>query len=174
MTNAPRPANDKLSHLYTLVLRADGTFTIKIDNKDVRSGSLIVAEDFLPSVLPPALIDDKSDVKPADWVDEEKIPDPDAVKPADWDEDAPSVIEDEAAVKPAGWLDSESPYIADPAASRPDEWDDEEDGRGEGVCPAHACLKSFTTDCTMPHSSCRGMGSAVRRKPKVLRCSWLR
>lgn len=39
LTNAPRPASDKLSHLYTLIIRADGTFTIKIDNKDVRSGS---------------------------------------------------------------------------------------------------------------------------------------
>jgi hypothetical protein len=79
LTNAPRPASDKLSHLYTLVVRPDATFSIKIDNKDVRSGSLGDAADFSPRILPPRQIDDPSDVKPADWVDEAQIPDPEAV-----------------------------------------------------------------------------------------------
>ena len=38
---------------------------------------------------PPAEIDDPSDSKPDDWVDEPRIPDPFAEKPGDWDEDAP-------------------------------------------------------------------------------------
>jgi hypothetical protein len=37
-------------------------------------------EDFEPPVNPPEEIDDPEDKKPADWVDQEKIPDPDAKK----------------------------------------------------------------------------------------------
>ncbi|CAG8797256.1 25503_t:CDS:2, partial [Racocetra persica] len=66
--------------------------------------------------------------KPADWVDDPKIPDPDAKKPDDWDEDAPYEIPDEDAKKPEGWLDNEPLNIPDPEAKKPDDWDDEEDG----------------------------------------------
>jgi hypothetical protein len=45
-------------------------------------------------------IDDPTDEKPKDWVDEAQIKDPDAVKPDDWDESAPATIPDEDAVKP--------------------------------------------------------------------------
>lgn len=128
VTNAPRPVNDKLSHLYTLIIRPDASFTIKIDNEDVRSGSLGAADDFMPSILPLRQIDDPSDVKPEDWVDLAQIADPNAVKPADWDETAPATIDDADAVKPNGWLDDEAAYVADPAALKPEEWDTEEDG----------------------------------------------
>jgi hypothetical protein len=52
-----------------------------------------------------------------DWVDEQKIADPDATKPDDWDEDAPYEILDEEAVKPEGWLDDEPAMIPDPGTS---------------------------------------------------------
>jgi len=41
-------------------------------------GSLL--EDFDPAVNPPKEINDPTDSKPADWVDEAKIPDPEAKK----------------------------------------------------------------------------------------------
>ena len=168
VTNAPKPANDKLSHLYTLIVRSDGTFTIKVDNEDVRSGSLNAAEDFSPPVLPSAEIDDPSDVKPTDWVDAAQIPDPEAKKPADWDETAPSTIEDAAAVKPLGWLDDEPASISDPAAAKPDEWDDEEDG---AMAYSHLALVLLFSTL---HPCCRCLGGADHSEPQVRRRAWLR
>lgn len=46
----PAPKNDKLSHLYTLVIRPDNTYDIKIDNESKKKGSLL--EDFDPAVNP--------------------------------------------------------------------------------------------------------------------------
>ena len=86
----------KKTILYTLVVRPDQTYEIKVNNESVSKGSLL--EDFTPSVNPPKEIDDPEDSKPADWVDEEKIVDPEASKPEDWDEDAPREIVDESAV----------------------------------------------------------------------------
>lgn len=39
-------------------------------------------QDLTPSINPPKEIDDPTDSKPSDWVDEEMITDPDAKKPA--------------------------------------------------------------------------------------------
>jgi len=97
----PSIKNDRLTHLYTLVIRTDNTYEIFIDQKSEASGKLL--EDFEPSVNPPKEIPDPDDHKPDDWVDEAKIPDPDASKPDDWDEDAPKEIIDEDAVQPSGW-----------------------------------------------------------------------
>lgn len=122
----PAPKNDKLTNLYTLVVRKDNTYEIKINGESKKKGSLL--EDFDPAVNPPKEIDDASDSKPADWVDEAKITDPDATKPSDWDEDAPFEIEDFDATKPEGWLEDEPATIPDPDASKPEEWSDEDDG----------------------------------------------
>lgn len=96
----PRPRTDKLSHLYTLTITPEGKYAIAVDGKVEKEGPL--SEGFVPSILPPAEIDDVTDSKPADWVDEAQIPDPEAKKPEDWDEDAPMYIPDEEAVKPEG------------------------------------------------------------------------
>lgn len=120
------PAIGKTTKLYTLIVHPNQTFVELVDDKEVTKGSLL--EDFEPPVNPPAEIDDETDSKPDDWVDEAKIQDPDAVKPADWDEDAPYQIPDEDAVKPDDWLSDEPETIADPDAAKPEEWDDEEDG----------------------------------------------
>ena len=56
------------------------------------------------SKFPLAEIDDPSDVKPADWVDEAKMVDPTASKPEDWDEDAPKMVADAEATQPEGRL----------------------------------------------------------------------
>jgi hypothetical protein len=92
LNNAPEAILNKKSNLYTLIVNTDNTFKILINNEPVRNGSLL--NDFTPSVNPPKEIDDVEDKKPADWVDEAKIPDPTASKPEDWDEDAPLEILD--------------------------------------------------------------------------------
>ncbi|GMF19818.1 unnamed protein product [Phytophthora lilii] len=126
MMEAPGIKSDKDTHLYTAVIRDDNTFEVFVDQKSVKSGSLL--ENFLPSVIPEKEIDDPEDSKPDDWVDEKKIRDPNAVKPDDWDEDAPARIPDEDAVKPDDWLDDEPAVINDPDVVKPEDWDDEDDG----------------------------------------------
>ncbi|XP_076758142.1 calnexin isoform X2 [Xylocopa sonorina] len=120
---------DKQPHLYTLIVRPDNSFEIKVDNKVVNSGSLL--DDFTPPVNPPLEIEDPTDVKPDDWDDREKIPDVTAVKPDDWDEDAPAQIVDEDDVMPEGWLENEPPMIPNPDSVKPEDWDVEMDGEWE-------------------------------------------
>jgi calnexin len=77
---------DKKSHLYTLgktkqktlililiiclVLSADNSFKMYIDNKLINSGNLL--EDMEPSIIPPKEIIDETDRKPDSWDDREK------------------------------------------------------------------------------------------------------
>ena len=112
--------------MYTLVVRPDNTFSILINMKEVKTGSLLT--DFRPSVNPAKEIDDPTDVKPEDWEEEEFIPDEKAQKPEDWDESEPREIPDVDAIKPDGWLDDEPEYIPDPKATAPEGWSVEEDG----------------------------------------------
>mmetsp|Transcript_12506 Transcript_12506/g.15025 ORF Transcript_12506/g.15025 Transcript_12506/m.15025 type:complete len:525 (+) Transcript_12506:84-1658(+) len=125
----PTPPQDELPHLYTLIIDADNTFQILIDNEVAEEGDL--ASHFQPSFTPPEEINDPEDFKPADWVDIQSIPDPTATKPEDWDEDAPEKIIDDEAEMPEGWLPNEEEYIDDPEAEMPEDWDEEEDGDWE-------------------------------------------
>lgn len=127
--NVPAIKTDKKSHVYMLVIRPDNSWDILIDGKSEAKGSLL--ETMEPPVNPPEYIDDPTDSKPADWVDEAKIPDPDARKPEDWDESAPATIPDMDATKPEGWLDDEHDMVADPEATQPEDWDQEQDGDWE-------------------------------------------
>lgn len=120
---------DKLPHLYTLILRPDNTYIIKIDGNIVNEGSLL--DDFTPPVNPPLEIEDPNDKRPEDWDEREKIPDPTAVKPEDWDEDAPAQIVDEEDSAPEGWLENEPATIPNPDAVKPEDWDEEMDGEWE-------------------------------------------
>ncbi|XP_020285185.1 calnexin isoform X1 [Pseudomyrmex gracilis] len=120
---------DKIPHLYTLIVRPDNSYEIKVDNKVLNSGSLL--DDFVPPVNPPLEIEDPDDKQPEDWDDREKIPDPLAEKPEDWDEDAPAQIVDEEDVMPEGWLEDEPPMIPNPDAIKPEDWDVEMDGEWE-------------------------------------------
>lgn len=131
LTNAPYAKLAKTSTLYTLVVHPDNKFQILINNDQKRNGTLF--DDFDPPVNPAKEIDDPKDTKPADWVDQARIPDPDATKPDDWDENAPAEIPDPDATKPEGWLDDEPLMVPDPDAVKPEEWSDEEDG--EWVAP---------------------------------------
>ncbi|KAF5743636.1 hypothetical protein HS088_TW08G00221 [Tripterygium wilfordii] len=127
----PSVPSDKLSHVYTAVIRPDNELRILIDGEEKKKANMLSAEDFEPPLIPAKTIPDPDDKKPEDWDERAKIPDPAAVKPDDWDEDAPMEIEDEDAVKPDGWLDDEPLEIDDPEAIKPDDWEDEEDGEWE-------------------------------------------
>lgn len=126
LTDPPSPPVDTATHLYTVAVRSDNSFSLSIDGDERRKGSLL--EDFEPPVNPPKEIDDPEDKKPEDWEDDERIPDPDAKKPEDWDENAPPMVPDANAVMPEGWLEKEPLMTEDPDAKKPEDWDDEEDG----------------------------------------------
>jgi calreticulin len=97
---------DKLSHVYTAIVRPDNTYEVLIDGTKKESGNLLEDWDFLP----PKTIPDPSQKKPEDWVDVREIVDPNDKKPEDWD--APKTV-------------------ADPAAKKPDDWNEEDDGKWE-------------------------------------------
>jgi calreticulin len=101
-----RCKDDVYSHLYTLIVRPDNTYEVKIDNKRVEGGDLESDWDFLA----PKMIKDPEAKKPDDWDDQEKIDDPEDTKPEDWEQPE---------------------HINDPDAKKPDDWDDEMDGEWE-------------------------------------------
>jgi calreticulin len=103
----PRFPDDKLTHVYTLVVKKDNTYELYIDQEKKESGSL--EQDW--AFLEPKEIDDVNDKKPSDWVDDAMMDDKEDTKPADWD--------------------TEPEKIVDPDAKKPDDWDEEEDGKWE-------------------------------------------
>ena len=72
-----RCKDDEYTHLYTLIVRPDNTYEVKIDNEKAQSGSLEEDWDFLK----PKTIPDPEAKKPEDWVDNAKIDDPEDTKP---------------------------------------------------------------------------------------------
>jgi len=103
----PRCEDDKLTHVYTLIVNPDNTYEVKVDNERREGGKLDEDWEFLK----PKEIDDPSDKKPSDWVDDAEIDDPEDKKPEDWDK--------------------ESETIPDPNAKQPEDWDEAEDGKWE-------------------------------------------
>jgi len=101
-----RCKDDVFTHLYTLIVRSDNTYEVKIDNKKVESGDLESDWEFLL----PKKIKDPEAKKPDDWDDREKIDDPEDTKPEDWDQPE---------------------HIEDPDATKPEDWDDDMDGEWE-------------------------------------------
>jgi len=93
-----RPADDKLSHVYTLIVNPDDTYEVRIDGEKKESGSLAADWDFMK----PKKIKDPSAKKPSDWVDNAKMDDPNDKKPEGWDA-IPKDIPDPDAKKPADW-----------------------------------------------------------------------
>ncbi|CAI0449773.1 unnamed protein product, partial [Linum tenue] len=127
----PSVPSDKLTHVYTAIMKPDNELRILVDGEEKKKANFLSSEDFEPALIPAKTIPDPDDKKPEDWDERSKIPDANAVKPDDWDEDAPMEIEDVDAVKPEGWLDDEPEEIDEPEASKPEDWDDEEDGEWE-------------------------------------------
>jgi len=97
---------DEFTHIYTLEVEPDNTYRILIDSKEKKSGSMYDDWDFEK----PKMINDPSESKPRDWVDERMISDPEDKKPEDWDQ--PEEFED-------------------PDAEEPEDWDEEDDGEWE-------------------------------------------
>ncbi|KAF5095662.1 hypothetical protein D0Z03_001779 [Geotrichum reessii] len=143
----PAPARlNKSTNLYTLIIKEDQDFEIRINGKVVRAGNLLDEGVMNPSINPPKEIDDPNDVKPEDWIDDVYIPDPEqATKPEDWDEDQPLKIPDPEATKPADWDEDVPEYIPDPDTEVPEDWDEEEDGEfvapeiSNPECELHGC-----------------------------------
>jgi len=102
-----RAEEDQLTHVYTLILRPDQTYEVRVDGSKKESGSLLDDWDFLP----PKTIKDPAISKPKDWVDDAMMDDPEDKKPEGFD-DVPK-------------------QIPDPEAQKPDDWDDEADGQWE-------------------------------------------
>ena len=110
---------DELTHVYTLVIHANDTYAVLIDNEVRQEGELEADWDFLP----PKTIADPEARKPEDWDDRAKIPDETDEKPAGWD-DVPETIPDPDATKPEDWEDEddgewEPPVIANPEFKGP-------------------------------------------------------
>ncbi|XP_029474508.1 LOW QUALITY PROTEIN: calreticulin-like [Rhinatrema bivittatum] len=101
-----RCKDDEYTHLYTLIVRPDNSYEVKIDNEKVESGSL--EEDW--NMLPAKKIKDPNAKQPDDWDEREKIDDPEDKKPEDWED---------------------AEHIPDPDAKKPEDWDDEMDGEWE-------------------------------------------
>lgn len=107
--------SDTLTHVYTLIVKPDNSYEVRIDGDKKESGKLEDDWDFLP----PKKIKDPSQSKPADWVDLAEIDDPEDKKPEGWD-DIPKQIPDADAVKPEDWDDEadgewEAPLLDNPA-----------------------------------------------------------
>lgn len=114
-----RMESDQLSHVYTLILKADNTYEVQIDTVKAESGSLYDDWDFLL----PKKIKDPKESKPKDWVDDAQMPDPADVKPAGYD-DIPAKIPDAAAKIPEDWDVEEdgewtAPQVDNPAYKGP-------------------------------------------------------
>jgi len=126
LRSPPVIGDGKVAHLYTAHILPNNTIEIYVDKVRQVQGNLLA--DFDPPVNPPKQIDDPTDKKPTDWVDDETIPDPEAKKPDDWDEDAPKYIPDPEATKSDEWDENAPEQIPDPEVAKPDDWNNEEDG----------------------------------------------
>jgi calreticulin len=99
--------SDKLSHIFTAVIKSDDTYEVLIDGEVKESGKLSEDWDFMePKVIP-----DPDAKKPEDWVDEAEILDESDKKPEDWDNTPKTIV--------------------DPEAKTPEDWNEEEDGKWE-------------------------------------------
>ncbi|XP_066491631.1 calreticulin-3 [Tiliqua scincoides] len=104
---------DGFTHLYTLVLRPDHMYKVKIDNEVVAEGVLEDDWDFLP----PRKINDPSVKKPEDWDDTAEIEDPEDTKPEDWD--VSEYIVDNSAEKPKDWNEAKQGTWEPPLLKNP-------------------------------------------------------
>ncbi|CCI10902.1 unnamed protein product [Albugo candida] len=108
------------AHVYSLVLKKDNTYEVRIDGVVKYSGSMHENWPFQPEKQIP----DPSVSKPADWVDETEIVDPEDVKPDNWD-DIPATIPDKDATEPEDWDEEEDGEWQPPQIDNPDykgEW----------------------------------------------------
>uniref|UniRef100_A0A0K0DVK0 Calnexin n=1 Tax=Strongyloides stercoralis TaxID=6248 RepID=A0A0K0DVK0_STRER len=158
--------DDKKSHLYTLIINRDNTYSILIDNVVQVNGDLL--KDMVPPLTPPEEIYDPNDKKPSDWDDRKTIVDETATKPEDWDESQPETIVDTSAVKPSDWLEDENEFIPNPESEKPKDWDDEMDGEWEAPLIKNPRCEGVSgcgkwTQPTIPNPAYKGKW----KKPKI-------
>ena len=94
----PRMETGSLTNTYTLIVKPDNTYEVRINNEEVQSGSLYDDFDFLE----PKEIKDPEQSKPSDWVDNAMMDDPEDTKPEGYD-DIPETIPEEGAEQPEDW-----------------------------------------------------------------------
>jgi calreticulin len=128
----PRYSDDKYTHVYTLLVKPDSTYEMYIDQELKESGSLEADWAFLE----PKEIDDPSDKKPSDWVDDAQMDDPDDKKPSDWDD--------------------EPEKVADAEAKQPDDWDEEDDGKWEAPLVPNPKYKGPWSAKRIPNPAYKG------------------
>ena len=133
----PRFETGDNTNVYTLIVNADNTYEVRINNEEVQKGSLYDDFDFLE----PRQIKDPEQSKPSDWVDNAKMDDPSDTKPEGWD-DIPETIPEEGAEKPEDWDDEEDGEWEPPMVPNPEfkgEWKpaqiDNPDYKGEWEHP---------------------------------------
>lgn len=133
LTSCPLSKSLPLSTLYTLILKTNGDFEIRLNGDIAKAGNFITKPHLVkPEMTPPKEIIDENDTKPEDWDDREFIPDLSQTKPDDYDEKyLAASVPDPSMVKPQGWLDDEPELIVDTNAVIPELWDEEEDGKWE-------------------------------------------
>ena len=129
----PSYPDDKLTHVYTLEVKPDNTYTLFIDQEKKESGKLEDDWEFLK----PKEIDDASDKKPEDWVDAATIADATDKKPEDWDLEAEKIV--------------------DPEAKKPEDWDTEEDGEWEAPQVPNPKYKGEWTAKQIPNPEYKGV-----------------
>jgi len=122
---------NEFTHLYTLILEADGTYQVLLDNKEKAAGKL--SEEW---AFPSEKVLDPEQSKPADWVDTEKIADPAEVKPEGYDDIAKE--------------------IPDPEAEKPEDWDDEDDGEWEAPTVDNPAYKGVWTPTMVDNPAYKG------------------
>jgi calnexin len=81
LKSPPSVPYDKLSHVYTAILKPDNELRILIDGEEKSKANFLSSDDFEPALIPSKTIPDPDDKKPEDWDERAKIPDPDATKP---------------------------------------------------------------------------------------------
>eukprot|EP01064_Diplonema_japonicum_P023191 TRINITY_DN3363_c4_g2_i3.p1 TRINITY_DN3363_c4_g2~~TRINITY_DN3363_c4_g2_i3.p1 ORF type:complete len:380 (+),score=174.95 TRINITY_DN3363_c4_g2_i3:75-1214(+) len=134
----PKCEDDKLTHLYTVIVNEDGTYEVQVDGEKKESGKLEEDWDFME----PKEIDDASDTKPEDWVDAAEIADPEDSKPADWDKEPEKVV--------------------DPEAEKPEDWDEEDDGEWEAPMIANPNFKGEWKQKMIPNPEYKGIWKPKR------------
>lgn len=147
LTTPPMSRGGDLTTLYTLIIRKNQDFEIRINGEVAKAGNLVTNTHLMePPVNPPKEVVDWDATKPDDWDDRPFIVDPNAEKPADYDRlHGSQYIDDPNAVKPDDWDEEEPLVIEDPNATKPDHWDDEEDGKWiapeipNPKCAEHGC-----------------------------------
>jgi calreticulin len=122
---------DRLTHVYTFILRPDASYSILVDNRERESGSMYTDWD----ILPPRKIKEVNAKKVSPFFKycimtrklhcENHLTCMPSLQPKDWDDR--EYIEDPDQVKPEGY-DSIPREIPDPKDKKPDTWDDDDDG----------------------------------------------